>query len=78
MRVPPQQICNLRFGAQGLPRRALKHLLPHTVDLDIKNCIFALVHQMLGKLQCDAFPQDLASVIERCAVHRDVVRRPHS
>ena len=67
---------NLRFGAQGLPRRALKHLLGHTIDLDIRNSVFVLVKQMLQKLERSAFPQDLISVIERCAVHRDVVRRP--
>jgi hypothetical protein len=62
-----------RFGVQGLPRRALKHLLPHTVDLDIENSIFVLIHQLLQKLDCPMFPADFLAIIEKCALQRDVV-----
>ena len=74
----PQQHTELRFAAQGLPRRALKHLLRHTVDLDIKNSVFVLVHQLLQKLECSMFPPDMMSVIERCALHRESACRPYS
>ena len=36
--------------SQKLPRRVLKHLLPQTVDIDIENCMFTIVSQLLDRL----------------------------
>jgi len=60
-------------GAQGLPRRVLSALLPDTVDLDIVNAAFTIVHQVLCKLdllESDIFSEELA-VLRSIASDRD-------
>ena len=39
------------LAAQGLSRRHLEHLLDSTIDLDIANCLFALVTQLIDMLK---------------------------
>ena len=34
-----------------MPRRALREAAQHTVDLDIKNCVICLCHQLVSRLQ---------------------------
>ena len=39
------------LAAQGLSRRHLEHLLDSTIDLDIANCMFTLVTQLIDMLK---------------------------
>lgn len=63
-------------GAQKFPRRSQVHLLPHTIDVDIENSIFTVLHQLVAKLSLKPqMPQDLADVLRKCALEREVVCR---
>ena len=62
-----------RLGAQRCPRRVLVALVPHTVDLDISNCMFTIVHQLLNMQEPTDVPEDVRDVIRRCAEERDEV-----
>ena len=60
-------------------RRLLHHLLPKAVDLDIENCMFVLLSQMLEQLdlQHDFMNEHLAP-IRTCAEQRAEVCLPQS
>jgi hypothetical protein len=69
-----KQLQERSVGAQGLPTRALVELLPHTVDLDMENCAFVIVDQLLDKLGLpESCPQDIRETIRRCAWDREGV-----
>lgn len=63
-------------SAQSCPRRVLRHLLPHTIDLDIENCMFTILHQLV-KLMGIVLPDDLQETLHMCAVQRDDVCSLH-
>ena len=69
-----------RLGSQSLSRRNLMVLLPHTVDLDIENCMFCIVHQLLEKLQPDPllFTAEIKETLRRCALERTKLCGPQS
>ena len=49
-------------------------LLPHTHDLDIHNSVFALLSQLLQKLDVSPrLPDNLATALERCVSARDQI-----
>ena len=56
-------------AAQTCSRRVLSHLLPDTIDLDISNCMFTIVLQLIQKLQVP-IPQDLLDTLIQCAGDR--------
>ena len=58
------------FGAQALPVWLQEILLPDTADIDIKNCAFTLVVQMIDNMVLD--PAVLASVKPEMDVLREV------
>ena len=60
-------------SAQTAPRRVQHRTLrEHTVDLDIKNCCFVLLRQILNKLQpTPPLPSDLQGLLDSCALQRD-------
>lgn len=61
-------------GAQSFTRRAQAHLLGDTVDLDIQNCLFTLMSQLLDKLIVEPqMPNDVRSALDRCATDRPTV-----
>ena len=59
-------------GAQSMSRRLQKHAVdPHTLDLDIHNCAFQVLHQIIQKTQPKpALPKDLADVFEEVTTKR--------
>ncbi len=63
-------------SAQSCPRRVLRHLLPHTIDLDIENCMFTILHQLV-KLMGIQLPDDLQETLDMCALQRDDVCSLH-
>ena len=61
-------------GAQSCSRRTLKHLLPHTVDLDIVNCQFTIIDRLLDRLETQPpMNEDWRDIIKRCAHDREVL-----
>ena len=63
-------------GAQSCSRRVQQQPFPHTHDLDIENCSFVLLVQIIDKLQpTPPMPNDLKKALLRCAHERDVVCR---
>ena len=51
------------IGLQGVARRYALHLAPHALDLDIKNCQFVLMVQLLKRmLPCPALPEEVISL----------------
>ena len=50
-------------------------LVPHTVDLDITNCMFTLAHQLLAREEVIDLPDDVRDIIRRCAEERDTMSR---
>lgn len=64
------------LGAQKFPRRSQVHLLRHTIDLDIENSVFTVLHQFVEKLKLKPqMPEDVADVLRKCALERDVICR---
>ena len=64
------------IGLQGVARRYAVHLASHTVDLDITNCQFVLMVQWLKRVTPrPALPDDVMSILERCADDRDRIIR---
>ena len=61
-------------SAQGCSRRVLRVLLPHTIDLDVENCMFTLLHQIMMRLnlQCD-IPERIHATMVALATRRDSV-----
>jgi len=59
-------------SAQGCSRRINLHLLDHTEDLDIENCCFTILHQLVVRLE-SPLPAEMLSVLERLALHRGKV-----
>lgn len=57
-------------ASQGCPRRILTHLIPDTVDLDIENAMFILLHQLVVRLKA-AIPASCVETLRRCAEERD-------
>ena len=57
-------------GAQTLSRMHCRVLLPDTVDLDIQNCCFSILKQMLDKVNPKYFPDVERECLERCADDR--------
>ena len=54
-------------GAQSCSRRVQQQLFPHTHDLDIENCSFVLLVQIIDKLQpTPPMPSDLKKALVRC------------
>ena len=63
-------------SAQGCSRRVLRVLLPHTIDLDIENCMFTLLHQIALRLNIDQdIPQRIHATMVALATRRDGVIR---
>ena len=60
-----------RVGAQLCPRRVLMALVPQTIDLDIVNCMFTLVHQLLARHEFAELPDEVRDTIRRCAEERE-------
>lgn len=59
------------IGAQKFPRRLLAVVAHHTLDLDIENCCFVLILQLLTKLELvTCMPEEYMQVIQRCAEDR--------
>ena len=59
-------------------RRLLHHLLPRAVDLDIENCMFVLISQMIEKLDVqNDFMREYLGPIQACADNRAEVCVPH-
>ena len=56
-------------SAQSCPRRILKHLLGHTVDLDIENCCFVILHQLVQKMNTD-IPEESLQLLALLATER--------
>jgi len=50
----------------------LKHILAHTVDLDIENCMFVILDQLVDMLKVD-MPTTLRETLTRCAKDREKV-----
>ena len=59
-------------GAQSMSRRLQKHAVdPHTLDLDIQNCAFHTLHQIIEKTQPKPpLPKDLASMFDEATTNR--------
>ncbi len=63
-------------SAQGCSRRVLQVLCPHTVDLDIENCMFVLLDQLVQRLELHPpMPGSMRETLKRCAYDREVVCR---
>ena len=60
------------IGAQIATRRVLYHLVPHTCDLDIENCMFTIILQLLRRLKV-TIPPDLEETLRMCAESREQV-----
>ena len=43
------------MGAAGCRQSVLKHLVPDTLDYDIRNCMFTIVVQLIDMLQLEKF-----------------------
>ena len=55
-----------------MPRRVLVHLCADTVDIDIENCMFTILHWIVSKVDIQpAMPPALMATLESCALHRD-------
>ena len=62
------------IGAQKLSRRAQVMLLDQTHDLDIENCLFTLLPQLLEKLKLDPpMPPDALAAFAQCRSQRTKV-----
>ena len=59
-------------GAQSMLRRLQKHAVDqHTLDLDIQNCAFHILHQIIEKTQPKPpLPKDLASMFDEATTNR--------
>ena len=57
-------------GAQTLSRVHCRVLLPDTIDLDIQNCCFSILRQMIDKVNPRFFPDAERECLERCADDR--------
>jgi hypothetical protein len=64
------------LSSQSCPRRVLRHLLPKTIELDIENCMFSILQQLIKLLEV-RMPADLQETLDMCAEQRDVVCRTH-
>ena len=66
--------CGRRYAkglsCQSLPQRVQRHALAHTHDLDIKNCLFTVVHQLVKRLDLED-PALFAAELEVLASLRD-------
>ncbi len=74
-RVPSRRFLQ-GIGCQGLPRRVQRVLLPHTVDLDIKNAMFTLSWQLvesLGIVETDVFREELETLERLCKNRENVI-----
>ena len=68
----------LRDAPRSCSRRLLHHLLPRAVDLDIENCMFVLLSQMIEKLDVqNDFMLEYLGPIQACADNRAEVCMPH-
>ena len=63
------------MGSQKLSRAQLMVALPQTVDLDIENCGFTLLHQMVEKVNPRLMPTTDRGLLERCANDRESLCR---
>ena len=62
------------FGAQRMSRAELVQICPHTVDLDIHNCAFTLLAQLLDRMRIDsALPTFQFTAIREVAQDRAAV-----
>ncbi|CAE7603156.1 unnamed protein product [Symbiodinium natans] len=62
------------LGVQRLCRRAQVRVAAGTVDLDVENALFTLMHQLITRLQLrPAPPNDVTETIRACAQDRDRV-----
>ena len=62
------------MGAQACPRRVRRLLCPKTYDLDIQNCVFVVLEQLVGKLGVTpAIPDFVQKTLEKCAKSREEV-----
>ena len=59
-------------AAQRLPRRVLVHTCRHTTDLDIENCMFTLLHQVVKSVKVSpVIPLEVLDTLDQCANNRD-------
>ncbi len=59
------------IGVQACPRRILAVTVPHTIDLDIENCMCTLLHQLVDKLKpMIAMPTNCMEALKKCATDR--------
>ena len=61
-------------AAQSAPRRVLRHVIRHTRDFDIENCMFTIVDQLVDILQL-SIPSSLRDTLTKCARERSMVCR---
>ena len=59
-------------GAQSTTRRVLTQIVPHTKDLDIENCMFTIVDQLVDMIEI-RMPADLRETLSMCAKERTKV-----
>lgn len=61
-------------GAQKFARRVLKVLLPEIHDLDIENCLFTVIAQLLTRLECfPGLPTESLEVLQACCKDRSEI-----
>jgi hypothetical protein len=66
-----------RDQLRSCSRRLLYHLLPKAIDLDIENCMFVLLSQMIERLDLQHdFMREYLAPIQQCAENRADVRMP--
>ena len=63
-----------QVAAQSGTRRVLRQVLSHTKDLDIENCMFTIIDQLVDMLQL-CLPCGLREVLSKCARMRSMVCR---
>ena len=74
--IRTRQQCQSSISAQRFSRRLQALLLPDTVDLDIHNCIFTVMDQLLTRLEpFPPLPEQCRVALHRCAADRDAVCR---
>lgn len=57
-------------GAQSCSRRLLRVMCPDTVDFDIQNSVFVILHQLVERLGADSIPAKLKALLRRCVAER--------
>ena len=61
------------MGSQRMTRAQLAVAVPHTVDLDIVNCSFTILHQLVEKMDPQQLSKKDRELLRRCALDRDAL-----